>query len=313
MIFNSLDIMKPEQFFEEVDSVDRLGKQRKADRKEKKAAAAAEAATTLSSPLMGGDGASIEVAKRPRGRPPGSRNKPKPPEVITKEADPSASMRSHVLEIAGGNDVIDCLARFSRRRKLGICVLAGTGSVSNVTLRQPGPDAEAAIVFHGRCEILSISATFMPPAMAALSPSAAASGGMSISLAGPQGQIIGGVVVGPLVAAGVVMVVAAAFVNPTFHRLPLEDDVSVSVSVSVSGGDPAPEAAPQPQKKQQIREEEQRYYHHFHLQQPHSSVPPLPPPASAAAEPGGIGMYGTHFSSEIMWPPSSRQSHPPNY
>lgn len=43
--------------------------------------------------------------------------------------------------------------------------------------------------------------------------------GFSISLAGPQGQIVGGHVAGPLVAAGPVFVVAASFNNPSCHRL----------------------------------------------------------------------------------------------
>ncbi|RWW73703.1 hypothetical protein BHE74_00018409 [Ensete ventricosum] len=181
----------------------------------------------------GGDGSTIEVVKRPRGRPPGSKNKPKLPVVITREAEPSAAMRPHVLEIPMGHDVADSLAGFSRRRNLGICVLSGTGAVANVTLRQPhyggaplSAGAPATIVFRGRFEILSISATFLPPAMEALCPAAA--GGLSISLAGPQGQVVGGTVAGPLLAAGMVVVVAAAFSNPTFHRLPVEDDVSVS-------------------------------------------------------------------------------------
>uniref|UniRef100_A0A0E0ET05 PPC domain-containing protein n=1 Tax=Oryza meridionalis TaxID=40149 RepID=A0A0E0ET05_9ORYZ len=187
----------------------------------------------------GGDGASIEVAKKRRGRPPGSKNKPKPPVVITREAEPAAAMRPHVIEIPGGRDVAEALARFSSRRNLGICVLAGTGAVANVSLRHPSPgvpgSAPAAIVFHGRYEILSISATFLPPAMAAAAPRAAL-GGLSISLAGPHGQIVGGAVAGPLVAATTVVVVAAAFASPTFHRLPAEDD-DAPAPVSGSGAD----------------------------------------------------------------------------
>ncbi|KAH0451620.1 hypothetical protein IEQ34_018919 [Dendrobium chrysotoxum] len=290
--------MKPDPFSEEVDSVQGIGKRRKdGEKKERKP-------PQLLPPPQAGDGASIELAKRPRGRPPGSKNRPKPPVVITKEAEPSAAMRPYVLEIPSGHDIVDCLARFARRRKLGISVLAATGAVVNVTIRQPG--TEAAIVFHGRFEILSISATFMPPAMAALAPAAAAAGtGITISLAGPQGQVIGGTVVGPLLAAGVVIVVAAAFANPTFHRLPEEEELSVSVSVS--GNDATAEVAAQPQYHE---DEHQRFFHHFHLQQSHSSPSPPQPPASAA-ESGGMAMYGSHFSQEIGWPPGGRPPHPP--
>ena len=127
------------------------------------------------------------MAKKRRGRPPGSKNKPKPPVVITREAEPAAAMRPHVIEIPGGRDVAEALARFSSRRNLGICVLAGTGAVANVSLRHPSPgvpgSAPAAIVFHGRYEILSLSATFLPPAMSSVAPQAAvAAAGLSISL-----------------------------------------------------------------------------------------------------------------------------------
>lgn len=294
MILNSLDIMKPEPFSDEVDSIQGIGRRRKdGERKER----------PPPPPQLAGDGASIEVAKRPRGRPPGSKNKPKPPVVITKEAEPSAAMRPYVLEIPGGHDIVDSLARYSRRRKLGICVLAATGAVVNVTIRQPG--AEAAIVLHGRFEILSVSATYMPPVMTVLSPAAAAGTGMTISLAGPQGQVIGGTVAGPLMAAGAVMVVAAAFANPIVHRLPLEEEASVSVSAS--GNDATAEVAAQPQYHE---EEQQRFFHHFHLQQQHSSQSP-PQPAASTAESGGMAIYGAHFSHEILWPPSGRPPHPP--
>ncbi|XP_020585126.1 AT-hook motif nuclear-localized protein 17-like [Phalaenopsis equestris] len=256
MILNSLDIMKPEPFSDEVDSLQGIAKRRKdGERKERKPP---QQPLPPPPPPQLSDGASIEIVKRPRGRPPGSKNRPKPPVVITKESEPSAAMRPYVLEIPSGHDIIDSLTRFSRHRKLGICVLAATGAAVNVTIQQAG--AEAAIVFHGRFEILSISATFMPPEMAALSPAAAVSAVMTLSLAGPHGQVIGGTVAGPLLASGVVMVVAAAFANTTFHRLPLEEEASVSVS----GEDATGEVAAQ---RQYHDEEQQNFFHHFHLQQ----------------------------------------------
>ncbi|XP_015072600.1 AT-hook motif nuclear-localized protein 22-like [Solanum pennellii] len=41
-----------------------------------------------------------EVSRRPRGRPAGSKNKPKPPIIIT--CDSTNALRSHVMEIATG-------------------------------------------------------------------------------------------------------------------------------------------------------------------------------------------------------------------
>jgi hypothetical protein len=43
-------------------------------------------------------------------------------------------------------------------------------------------------------------------------------------LAGAQGQIVGGGVVGALIASGPVVIMAASFMKATFDRLPLDDD-----------------------------------------------------------------------------------------
>lgn len=103
-----------------------------------------------------------------------------------------------------------CVAGFSRRLRCGVCVLSGSGYVANVTLRQ-GSSA-SSVTLHGRFEILSLLGTFLPP------PAGVA--GLSVFLSGAQGQVVGGRVVRPLVAAGRVIVMAASFSNASFDRLP---------------------------------------------------------------------------------------------
>ncbi|RWV92404.1 hypothetical protein GW17_00045225 [Ensete ventricosum] len=216
-------------------------------------------------------------------------------------------MRPHVLEIPAGHDVADSLARFSQRRNLGICVLSGIGAVANVTLRQPHlglvpppAGAPATIVFRGRFEILSITGTFLPPAMAEVSPAAAA--GLSISLAGPQAQIVGGTVAGPLVAAGTVVVVAAAFSNPTFHRLPAEDDVSASVSIT----DGDMENQDQHMYSQQQKQQDHRQRRH--------QVPATTAAAAMAVGSSGMSVYSSaHVPTDVIWVPTARPPPPPPY
>ncbi|KAL6989849.1 AT-hook motif nuclear-localized protein 20 [Sarracenia purpurea var. burkii] len=158
----------------------------------------------------------VEVgSRRPRGRPPGSKNRPKPPIFVTRDS-PNA-LRSHVMEVAGGTDVAESIAQYARRRQRGVSVLSGSGSVANVTLRQPAAPG-AVVALHGRFEILSLTGTFLP------GPAPPGSTGMTVYLAGGQGQVLGGIVVGSLVAAGPVMVIAATFSTATYERLPLEDD-----------------------------------------------------------------------------------------
>jgi predicted DNA-binding protein with PD1-like motif len=156
-----------------------------------------------------------EVMRRPRGRPAGSKNKPKPPIIITR--DSANALRSHVMEIAGGCDIVDSVASFARRRQRGVCVLSGSGTVTNVTLRQPATPS-AVVNLHGRFEILSLSGSFLPP------PAPPAATGLTVYLAGGQGQIVGGSVVGALIASGPVIIMAASFGNAAYERLPLEDE-----------------------------------------------------------------------------------------
>ncbi|KAJ1289060.1 hypothetical protein BS78_02G136200 [Paspalum vaginatum] len=160
------------------------------------------------------EGAVVPANRRPRGRPPGSKNKPKPPIFVTRDS-PNA-LRSHIMEIASGADVAESIAQFARRRQRGVCVLSGTGTVADVALRQPAAPG-AVVALRGRFEILSLAGTFLP------GPSPPGTTGLTVYLAGGQGQVVGGNVVGSLTAAGPVMVMASTFANATYERLPLEE------------------------------------------------------------------------------------------
>nr|KYP60792.1 Putative DNA-binding protein ESCAROLA [Cajanus cajan] len=138
------------------------------------------------------------------------------------------------MEITGGADVAESVAQFARRRQRGVCVLSGSGSVANVTIRQPAAPG-AVVALHGRFEILSLTGTFLP------GPAPPGATGLTVYLAGGPGQIVGGSVVGSLVAAGPVMVIAATFANATYERLPLdEDDEGPSSAAAAQGGGSPP-------------------------------------------------------------------------
>ncbi|XP_021283837.1 AT-hook motif nuclear-localized protein 23-like [Herrania umbratica] len=172
----------------------------------------------------GNSGPGDLVARRPRGRPPGSKNKPKPPVIITRES--ANTLRAHILEVGNGCDVFDCVANYARRRQRGICILSGSGTVTNVSIRQPAA-AGAIVTLHGRFEILSLSGSFLPP------PAPPGATSLTIFLAGGQGQVVGGSVVGELMAAGPVIVIAASFTNVAYERLPLDEDEQLQMQ---SGG-----------------------------------------------------------------------------
>ncbi|KAK8654567.1 hypothetical protein V6N13_128526 [Hibiscus sabdariffa] len=191
-----------------------------------------------------------EISRRPRGRPAGSKNKPKPPIIVTR--DSANALRSHVMEIATGCDIMESVSTFARRRQRGVCILSGTGTVTNVTLRQPGAPG-AVVTLHGRFEILSLSGSFLPP------PAPPAASTLTIYLAGGQGQVVGGTVVGQLVASGPVVIMAASFGNAAYERLPLEEEEAPATPVPGSGtlGSPGSmvSQAQQQQQQQQLMQD----------------------------------------------------------
>lgn len=153
--------------------------------------------------------------RRPRGRPTGSKNKPKPPIIITR--DSANALRAHAMEVSSGCDVGESIANFARVKQRGVCILRGSGCVMNVTLRQSAGSG-AILALQGRFEIISLFGSFLPP------PAPSGVAGLTVYLAGAQGQVVGGSVIGALIASGPVVVMAATFANATFDRLPMIDD-----------------------------------------------------------------------------------------
>ncbi|VVB10186.1 unnamed protein product [Arabis nemorensis] len=155
--------------------------------------------------------------RRPRGRPAGSKNKPKPPTIVTRDS-PNV-LRSHVLEITSGSDISQAVSTYATRRCCGVCVISGTGAVTNVTIRQPAaPTGGGVVTLHGRFEILSLTGTALPP------PAPPGAGGLTVYLAGGQGQVVGGNVAGSLIASGPVVLMTASFANAVYDRLPIEEE-----------------------------------------------------------------------------------------
>lgn len=126
---------------------------------------------------------------------------------------------------------MESVINYARKRGRGVCIFSGTGTVTNVTLRQPAAPSGSVISLQGRFELLSLTGTVLPP------PAPPGAGGLSIFLSGGQGQVVGGSVVGPLMASTTVILIAASFANAVFERLPLEDqDVKITPTNGGGGG-----------------------------------------------------------------------------
>nr|GFC54803.1 hypothetical protein [Tanacetum cinerariifolium] len=134
-----------------------------------------------------------------------------------------------VIEVSHGLDIVTAVTTFCNQRDTGLCVLFGSGKVSYVTFKPPCCacyGASALVVHEGCYELLSISATVLPPSSAMLTALSnndfLAKFVISIQ-AGPGGQILGGVVKGQLITSGTVYIVAASINNPSYHKFTMED------------------------------------------------------------------------------------------
>ncbi|KAG6386275.1 hypothetical protein SASPL_155169 [Salvia splendens] len=161
----------------------------------------------------------------------------------------------HVVTVHTGEDVAGKILTFAQKGHRGICVLSANGSVSNVTLRQPGTSgglltyegnilcvirvekviqtyADLSIEYvHfvngqssiracsllrnvlGRFEILTLTGSYTVSDNGGIK---SRSGGLSVSLASPDGRVIGGGVAGLLMAANPIQIVVGSFVPNGF-------------------------------------------------------------------------------------------------
>lgn len=114
----------------------------------------------------------------------------------------------HVVTVNTGEDVASKILSFSQKGSRGICILSANGAVSNVTIRQPGSSG-GILTYEGRFEILSLSGSFTVTDTGGVK---SRTGGLSVSLAGPDGRVIGGGIAGLLTAASPIQIVAGSFV-----------------------------------------------------------------------------------------------------
>ncbi|CAF2026853.1 hypothetical protein HID58_078017 [Brassica napus] len=122
-----------------------------------------------------------------------------------------ANFTPHIITVNAGEDVTKKIISFSQQGSLAICVLCANGVVSSVTLRQPDSSG-GTLTYEGRFEILSLSGSFMPSDS---DGTRSRTGGMTVSLASPDGRVVGGGVAGLLVAATPIQVVVGSFLAGT--------------------------------------------------------------------------------------------------
>jgi hypothetical protein len=138
-----------------------------------------------------------------------------------------ATMRTVILQVSTGSDVIATLSAFTCRNGVGVFVLCGTDAVVAVavTLRSLTSLAAAAstMTLRGKFEVLSFSGTVLPPS-SQLGPPL-----FSVSLVGTGGQVFTRRLAGLMtVAAGGMVLTAAMFGSAQMHRVPHTKDGGIS-------------------------------------------------------------------------------------
>ncbi|XP_010419555.1 PREDICTED: AT-hook motif nuclear-localized protein 7-like isoform X2 [Camelina sativa] len=148
----------------------------------------------------------------------------------------------HIITVNTGEDITMRIISFSQQGPRAICILSANGVVSNVTLRQPD-SCGGTLTYEGRFEILSLSGSFMETENQG--GSRGRSGGMSVSLAGPDGRVVGGGVAGLLIAASPIQVVVGSFItsDQQDHQKPRKQRVEHTPATVVSLPTPPPPPA----------------------------------------------------------------------
>lgn len=159
-------------------------------------------------------------SKRPRGRPSGSKNKPKNHDLLEEEIDNTLNLI--VVEIPAGNDIAERLINVAHSHNASITVLSGWGFVSDVTLLHSVSRVPAAPM-AGPFNMISLSGTYINPNSGLVHPQLIKNpscSSFSIHLSGTLGQVYGGFVGGKVMAASQVMITATLFNQSVFHKLP---------------------------------------------------------------------------------------------
>ncbi|XP_050884938.1 AT-hook motif nuclear-localized protein 29-like [Lathyrus oleraceus] len=166
-------------------------------------------------------------SKKRKGRPQGSRNKPKPHVVI--EGNIEAFTEVVTIKICVGEDIVKTLINYAIRRQADIIVSRGFGLVTNVILLEP-ISCVPLLPIEGPLHMTSLFGTYVNPNCDYVPLQFIANppcSSFTIYFSGINGHVFGGVVGGKVIAAGVIFINATVVKKTTFHR-----------AVSIESNDP---------------------------------------------------------------------------
>ncbi|CAD6270602.1 unnamed protein product [Miscanthus lutarioriparius] len=208
------------------------------------------------------------------------------------------SFTPHVIIVGTGEDVAARIMSFSQKGPRSVCILSANGTISNVTLRQPDPSG-STFTYEGRFEILQLMGSFT---MA--EEGRRRTGGLSVSLAGPDGRVVGGVVAGMLRAASPIQVIVGSFLPNSLkqHQRRMSLQQQQPPAVPALPAPPAP-VAPPPVLTAAMPISQAGPGNGFHAPPPSAAPPPQP---HGSTEHGTMNLNTTTGGFTMVgWPASS--------
>ncbi|XP_059429014.1 AT-hook motif nuclear-localized protein 1-like [Corylus avellana] len=112
----------------------------------------------------------------------------------------------HVIIVNPGEDIASRISSLSQG-PLGVSILSATGVLCSVVIHEPGP-CGGTMKYDGRFEILRLSGSYTFSETGGIRR---INGMLRISLAKPNGNVFGGVVVGALIAAEPIQLIVGSF------------------------------------------------------------------------------------------------------
>jgi|UniRef100_A0A2N9IW32 predicted DNA-binding protein with PD1-like motif len=176
--------------------------------------------------------------KKHRGRPPGSGKK-----QLDALGAGGVGFTPHVIMVKAGEDIASKIMAFSQQGPRTVCILSANGAICNVTLRQPAMSG-GTVTYEGRFEIISLSGSFL---LSENNGNRSRTGGLSVSLAGSDGRVLGGGVAGMLMAASPVQVIVGSFIadgKKLNSNNPKSGPSSAPAPQMLNFGDPVVAASP---------------------------------------------------------------------
>lgn len=157
--------------------------------------------------------------KKTRGRPVGSKNRPKIPLTINQINE--HLLKPILIQVPNNFDVIEALVQFAHRYQVSITVLSASGSISCASLRHTLFHACGSILY-GPFTLISLTGTYSPfgsPSITDLNIRYS----FKISFSSYSRQSFIGIVGGKVIAANNVTIVATTFKNFEIPKASIND------------------------------------------------------------------------------------------